>query len=69
VARLCAESNHTGSAVRYLYSTYLPTEDTCFCLFQAASSDAVRAMNSQAGFALDRITVAALLVCDIEREI
>ena len=67
VARLCADSDHTDTAVRYLYSAYLPTEDTCFCLFRAASSDAVRAVNSQAHFALDRVTDAALLVC-VENE-
>ena len=63
VAGLCADSDHTDAAVQYLYSAYLPTEDTCFCLFLAASSDAVRAVNNEADFALDRVTDAALLVC------
>ena len=63
VARLCVDSDLTGTGVRYLYSAYLPTEDTCFCLFRAGSSDAVRAVNDRAHFALDRITDAALLVC------
>jgi hypothetical protein len=67
VARLCADAEHSDTGVRYLYSAYLPTEDTCFCLFRAASSDAVRAVNSQAHFALDRVTDAALLVC-VENE-
>jgi hypothetical protein len=47
--------------VQYLHSAYLPTEDTCFCLFRAPSSDAVRAVNSEGQFALDRITDAVLL--------
>jgi Protein of unknown function (DUF4242) len=63
VARLCADSDPTDAGVRYLYSAYLSTEDTCFCLFRAPSSDAVRAVNNQAHFALDRITDAALLLC------
>jgi hypothetical protein len=50
-----------GSA--YLYSSYLASEDTCFCLFRAASSDAVRAVNSQAHFGYDRITDAVMLIC------
>ena len=62
VARLCADSDHTDTAVRYLYSAYLPTEDTCFCLFRSPSSDAVRQVNSEAHFALDRITNAVLLL-------
>ncbi len=63
VARICAGSDRTDAGVRYLYSAYLPTEDTCFCLFRAESSDAVRAVNNHAHFGLDRITDAALLVC------
>jgi len=56
LADLCA-----GTPVHYLYSAYLSTEDTCFCLFRAPSADAVRAMNSRADFGLDRIVDAVLL--------
>jgi hypothetical protein len=62
-ADLCADRDHIAAGVQYLYSAYLPSEDTCFCLFRAASSDAVRAVNDHADFALDRITDAELLVC------
>ncbi len=61
-ARLCALSDAPDSAaaaqVQYLHSTYLPSEDTCFCLFRASTADAVRALNEAAEFALDRITAA-----------
>jgi len=62
-AQLCTLSAGPGPAseVQYLHSAYLPTEDTCFCLFRAATADAVRALNDEAGFALDRITAAVLL--------
>jgi len=62
-ARLCAPSTGAGSAseVSYLLSAYLAGEDTCFCLFQAATADAVRALNDEADFAFDRITAAVLL--------
>ena len=62
-ARLCTLSAEAGPAsrVQYLHSAYLPAEDTCFCLFRAATADAVRALNDEAGFALDRITAAVLL--------
>ena len=61
VARLCVSSDRSGSGVQYLHSAYLPTEDTCFCLFRATSPDAVRAVNDAAQFALDRITDARVL--------
>jgi hypothetical protein len=63
LSRLCSNATHSNPGVQYLYSAYLPSEDTCFCLFRAASSDAVRAVNSRAQFALDRVTDAALFVC------
>jgi hypothetical protein len=61
LARLCAGPDLTGTRVRHLYSVYLPTEDTCFCLLRAPSAEAVRAVNTQADFALDRIIDAVLL--------
>lgn len=63
LAQLCALSAKSGAAseVQYLLSAYLPTEDTCFCLFRAATADIVRALNDKADFALDRITAAVLL--------
>ncbi len=64
VARLCAASDTSATPVRYLYSVYLPTEDTCFCLFWAPSADAVRAINNERGFALDRVIDAVLLQGD-----
>src|SRR5258708_16325073 len=62
-ARLCAPSTGAGSAseVSYLLSAYLAGDDTCFCLFQAATADAVRALNCETNFAPDRITAAILL--------
>ena len=64
VARLAALCDGTPPGldrVRYLHSTYLPSEDTCFCLFRASSSDAVRALNDAAGLAVDRVTPAVVL--------
>jgi hypothetical protein len=63
LAQLCARSAESGAGceVQYLLSAYLPTEDTCFCLFRAAAADIVRALNDKADFALDRITAAVRL--------
>jgi Nickel responsive protein SCO4226-like len=62
-AQLCTLSAESGSAsrVQYLHSVYLPAEDTCFCLFRAATAEAVDALNDEAGFALDRIAAAVQL--------
>lgn len=62
-ARLCADSSGTDTAVSYLYSAYLATDDTCFCLFLGPSAAAVRGLNEQADFPLDRVTEAALVIC------
>jgi hypothetical protein len=61
VARICARQSGV-TAVRYLQSVYVPAEDTCFCVFQALSSDAVLAVNDAGRFSLDRITEAILLI-------
>ena len=61
VALLCAKADQGGAAVQYLHSAYLPTEDTCFCLFRAASAGDVSAVNRAAAFSFDRITEAVLL--------
>jgi hypothetical protein len=53
-AQVCA----AGHGVRYLHSTYVPAEDTCFCVFQAPSEESVRAVNEAAHFDLDRIVSA-----------
>jgi len=62
VARICAEQGDGRAAVRYLQSIYVPSEDTCFCVFQAPSIDAVCAVNDAGHFPLDRITEAVLLI-------
>jgi hypothetical protein len=61
VARICAAVEGAGPPVLYLQSLYLPTEETCFCLFQAPSPDAIRAVNDEGRFALDRITSGVLI--------
>jgi len=63
LARACGDaSGGADGEVRYLQSVYLPTDDVCFCLFSAGSPDAVRAANDRAGFSLDRISEAVLLL-------
>jgi hypothetical protein len=44
--------------VTYLGSTYLPSDDACFCRFEAETADDVRAANEVAGVPFARIVAA-----------
>jgi Protein of unknown function (DUF4242) len=66
VALLCTDPEDAGLGVQYLHSAYLPSEDTCFCLFRAASADAVRRVNGEGDFAFDRITDAVVLLTGVD---
>lgn len=61
VASACAEGIAAGHDVRYVQSTFVPGDDTCFCVFQAPSVEAVRAVNEAAHFPVDRISAAISL--------
>lgn len=55
VRRSAAQLAAAGTPVRYLRSTFLPTDETCCCLFQAPSEDAVKQANDRAQLPFDRI--------------
>jgi hypothetical protein len=61
LAAACRESTGGATPVRYLHTTFVPAEDTCFCLLQAASASAVREVNCSADFAFDRISEAQII--------
>ena len=60
VALACA-GDATGHEVRYVQSTFVPADDTCFCVFLAPSVEAVHAVNEVAHFPVDRISLAISL--------
>jgi hypothetical protein len=47
-----------GKAVRYIRSTFVPSEDHLMCLFEAQSADLVREVNEAAGLPFSRIMEA-----------
>jgi hypothetical protein len=47
-----------GTPVRYIRSTFVPDESKCFCLFEAASRQAVRDVNTAANLPFTRIVKA-----------
>ena len=57
-ARLAAAADELaahGVGVRYLGSTFVPEEESCFCRFESADADDVRRACEQAGIAFARI--------------
>ena len=53
-----------GTTVRYLHSTFLPQDETCFCLFEAGSARAVAEANEAAGLPYERISEAIHLTAE-----
>jgi Protein of unknown function (DUF4242) len=57
-ARLAAASEElsaNGAEVRYLGSTFVPEEESCFCRFESEDADAVRRACERAGVSFARI--------------
>ena len=62
LAEACREYELGAAPVRYLQATFVPAEDTCFLPAAGSSSvSAVRAVNTTANFAFDRISVAQII--------
>ena len=58
-ARLAAEDlTRDGTPTRYLHSIYVPEDETCFFLYEAASADAVRAAARGAALTFERVAEA-----------
>lgn len=64
-ARLAAAAEELaaqGVWVRYLGSTFVPEEESCFCSFESANADDVRRACDQAGISFARIVETRDLV-------
>jgi hypothetical protein len=58
-SRLAAEElTREGTPVRYLRSIFVPEEETCFLLYEAASADAVLETARRAELPLARVSEA-----------
>jgi hypothetical protein len=53
-----AALRRSGSDVCYLRLIFVPDDETCFHLFEAASAETVRVAGHFAGLAFDRVTEA-----------
>jgi len=59
-----ATMSQQGKPVRYLRSTFLPTEEKAFCLFEAPSADRVKEANELAKIPLQRIVEVKLIASE-----
>ncbi len=58
-ARAAAEAlAHEGLPIRYVRTTYLPNDETCFHVFEAASTDIVEEPGRRAELACPRVVAA-----------
>ena len=58
-ARAAAEElSREGVPIRYVRTTYLPDDETCFHLFEAASAEVVEEASSRAEFGHARVVPA-----------
>jgi hypothetical protein len=48
-----------GKSVRYVRSTFIPSDSRCMCLFEASSPDLVKQLNDEAKIPYSRIVEAA----------
>jgi hypothetical protein len=56
--RAAAEMTAAGTPVTYLRSTFLTGDQTCYCLFEGPSEQAVAQANDKAGIPYERIVAA-----------
>lgn len=59
-----AEMTTAGTPVTYLRSTFLPGDQTCYCLFEGPSEQAVRDANNKAEIPYERIIPALHLASE-----
>ena len=58
-ARLAAEAlSREGTPVRYLRSIFVPEDETCLYLYEAASADTVRIAAERAALPFERVAEA-----------
>lgn len=53
-----AELSREGAPVRYVRTTFLPNDETCFHVFEALSADAVEEVSRRANFGRARVVPA-----------
>ena len=65
--RAAQELTDKGTPVRYLSSIFVPEDETCFFLYEAATAEAVREAARRASLAFERISEAVAEPKGVER--
>jgi hypothetical protein len=60
-ASVCDDRRRDGATLRYVHSTFVPGDETCFCVFEAESAHDVNVLNVDIDFRIDRISPAVSL--------
>lgn len=53
-----------GTPIKYLRSTFVPSEQKCFCLFEGASAEVVEEAQVRAGLPFERIHDAEFITAE-----
>lgn len=53
-----------GTPIRYLRSTFVPSEQKCFCLFEAPSAEIVEEAQQRAGLPYEKIHDAVFVTAE-----
>ncbi len=59
-----AQMSEEGTPIRYLRSTFVPSEEKCYCLFDGPSADAVEQANKRAEIPYERVVEAMHIASD-----
>ena|SRR5215468_4553299 len=65
--RAAAGMTAAGTPIRHLSTIYVPSDESCFSLFDAPSADALREAQERAGIGFERIVEAVELPQDQAR--
>ncbi len=59
-----AQMSEEGTPIRYLRSTFVPSEEKCYCLFDGPSADTVEQANKRADIPYERVVEAMHIASD-----
>jgi Protein of unknown function (DUF4242) len=61
VRETVAEMEHTGEPIHYVSSTIVPSDESFYCVIEAATEEDVRGVYARAGVPFERMSVAILV--------
>jgi hypothetical protein len=61
VSETIAEMEHTGEPIHYVSSTIVPSDESFYCVLEAATEEDVRGAYARAGVPFERMSAAVLV--------